>query len=51
MAVITWENLDDNLVPRAIRVETAATISRAPQSSWIAPSLTVPPANPNTVPK
>ncbi|CNK52136.1 Uncharacterised protein [Mycobacterium tuberculosis] len=51
MAVITWENRDDNLVPNAISVDTAATISNAPQSTCIAPSLTVPPANPNTVPK
>lgn len=49
--VITAENLDDSLVPSAIRVATPPTITSAPQSSWAAPNLTVPPENPNTVPR
>jgi hypothetical protein len=51
MAVTAAENLDDNLVPRAIKVATPATISSAPQSRSIDPKLVVPPANPNTLPR
>src|ERR1700739_1395586 len=51
MAVITAENLDDSLVPSAIRLDTIATISNAPQSRLTDPSLTVPRANPNTSPR
>ncbi|CFS49157.1 Uncharacterised protein [Mycobacterium tuberculosis] len=47
----TAENLDDNLVPNAIRVATNVTITSAPQSSCSDPRWPVPLPNPNTVPK
>ena len=51
MPVITAENLDDTLVPKAISSDTPNAISNAPQSKSIDPNFVVPPANPNTVPR
>ena len=48
---MTAEKFDDNLVPSPSRVATIATISSAPQSKSSGPIATVPPENPNTVPR
>ena len=50
-AVIAAETFEDILVPITSMEATKPTISSAPQSRSIGPSRTVPPPNPNTVPR
>ncbi len=51
MAVMTALTREDSLVPSTSSVVTTATMIIAPQSIVTDPTSTVPPENPNTLPR